>query len=576
MDTFNNLMGVITIKKLKAFFSNQYFWIYLSFLILSIIFTIPIIHNFYIIISGDDYSFHLPRVYSLYTSLKQHVLLPTLDFHAFNGRATAYNIFYPYIMTSLPIVIFKFLFNNWLVSFQLFFVVTTFLTLLLAFVPTKKLTNNTWTSYVFALLYSFTQYRIVNAYVRFDLGEYMAMTFVPLVLLSLELLIQKRNYRTWYLIGLGMTGLIYSHLLTALMVAAIIFIRLIVSYYEIKKETIICLLKSIGLALVLSLYQITILAEQFLHIKLVSVAKVDLTFRTPSISNLLQQSLDDPLSFSVGLIVLIAGLFAIGNINKLASNNLNGNVFLLLGTFLLLTTTSFFPWALLNKTPMNIIQYPFRLTLFASFYLLLAGTLSVTNSLQFKFIKKSSFVCLLFILFTVLGQFVTTTQKLSANANQSVIRRNLQIDHFDVANYVNTSLVSDYRPVNSPAIKTTIEEKKFSVNHSKYNDTIKLHVGVNSYFFNYQPKSNVTIDTPIVDYKGIVITDNNRVIHTNRSKRGTLEISLTGKISHHVVVRYQNTMLQKTSAIMSILGLLATICFPFYQHKYDDKKELNS
>ena len=95
-------------------------------------------------------------------------------------------------------------------------------------------------------------------------------------------------------------------------------------------------------------------------------------------------------------------------------------------------------------------------------------------------------------------------------------------------------------------------------------------------FFNYQPKSNVTIDTPIVDYKGIVITDNNRVIHTNRSKRGTLEISLTGKISHHVVVRYQNTMLQKTSAIMSILGLLATICFPFYQHKYDDKKELNS
>lgn len=140
---------------------------YLSFIVLALVFIFLIIHNQYVLLAGDDHTFHLARTYSLYLDIKNHHLLSGLDYQTFNNRGTAFNIFYPYLTTSLPIVFFKLITNNWLLSFQLFFFFATLLTLFVTYHTSFYLTKNSVQSYLLSLLYTFSNYRIVVLMSRF-------------------------------------------------------------------------------------------------------------------------------------------------------------------------------------------------------------------------------------------------------------------------------------------------------------------------------------------------------------------------------------------------------------------------
>lgn len=65
-----------------------------------------------------------------------------------------------------------------------------------------------------ALLYTLCPYRFTNAYARGALGELLAMTFMPLLLAGLYhvLLGERKN---WWMLVLGLSGLIQTHVLSA-------------------------------------------------------------------------------------------------------------------------------------------------------------------------------------------------------------------------------------------------------------------------------------------------------------------------------------------------------------------------
>ena len=65
------------------------------------------------------------------------------------------------------------------------------------------------------MLYTLCSYRISNMYVRATMGESLAMIFFPLLLLAVyEVLV--RDEKRWPLLALSMTGIVLSHLLSAL------------------------------------------------------------------------------------------------------------------------------------------------------------------------------------------------------------------------------------------------------------------------------------------------------------------------------------------------------------------------
>lgn len=65
-----------------------------------------------------------------------------------------------------------------------------------------------------ALLYTLSPYRFTNAYARGALGEFLAMTFMPLLLAGLYHVLLGRR-KKWWMLVLGLSGLIQTHVLSA-------------------------------------------------------------------------------------------------------------------------------------------------------------------------------------------------------------------------------------------------------------------------------------------------------------------------------------------------------------------------
>lgn len=545
-------------------YTRKNIFVYFSFLTLSIIFLVPIIYNHSILFSGDDYSFHLSRTYSLYDSFVHHHFLPTFDYNSFNSRATIFNIFYPYVMTTLPIVIFRFIIGNWLYSFYLFFMLSSFLTSFISYRLFNKLANNVVASYLFSILYTFSQYRIINAYVRFDLGEYMALTFVPLVLLELEIIIQKKDYSKWFLIPIGMAGIIYSHLLTGLTISIVILVRLLFSWYQVNWKTILAIIKSIILTILLTLYQTIPIIEQFTYLKLNSVVRPNLEDHLQDISDLFKF---DPLKSTTGIVVVFLGFLAISNIRHLHFHEVSGKQTIFLGFAFLISTTSIFPWFLLNKTSMTIIQFPYRLTIYATFYLLFSGVIYLVSSLK---IPTSFHINMNYLLLTTsvtLCVFATSTQAFSTRAislqNEIGNSVNVKHAHFELFPFKD-SLTADYRPTNSTKRMESIENKKFSVNGKSYDNSIKLLASSNSFHFKYiSNKTNTIIDTPIVDYRGVKVADNTNTIATSRTDRSTVKVSLKKRGVHNLTITFKNSLLRITSLFISVTTLCLLIIWRF-------------
>ena len=544
--------GVFYITKIRAFLKKE-FWVYFTFIILAMIFTAPLFKTTQVITSGDDYLFHLSRTYSLYNSITSHHLITGLDYQSFFERGTAFNIFYPYVATTLPVVIFKIITKSWVIAFGLFYAISTFITLSLTYKSSKYLTKNKVQAYLFALLYSFAFYRIMDGYWRFDIGEYMALSFIPFVLMTLEIMLQKNDYSKWYWLAIGMTGIIYSHLLTAVLICGVMVARMFIGWFSVKKGFIIGILKAVGLTILFSMYQIITIGEQMLHIKLETVDRIDLSAHVPSVTDYLTNSANNqPTYYTAGLLVIIMGVIAIVNMSKLRDGGVQVKSALLMGAGILMVTTASFPWALLNGTPLDIIQFPFRLTSYTTVYLIFAGTFALSNALEAKEFGKYNIAAILVLIVAVMSMFTMITKQVTDRANP----QGAPDVKFDITRF-RDSPVNDYRPVNTPKLGDTISKKQFAINHGKYTNKIKLTAQKDQLAFNYKTNGTKTIvDIPVVDYKGVVVKDNGKPLSVNRTKRGTLEVTLKSKRDHNVTVCYKASKFRVASLIVSILSII--------------------
>lgn len=80
-----------------------------------------------------------------------------------------------------------------------------------------------------AILYQYAPYHAVNIYIRGAVGEFWAMAFLPLVFLGLYKLIAHLSFKwRWVILGgLGVTGVILSHNVTAMLLMGFILITIL-------------------------------------------------------------------------------------------------------------------------------------------------------------------------------------------------------------------------------------------------------------------------------------------------------------------------------------------------------------
>lgn len=209
--------------------------------------------------SGHDLTFHLNRIASLSDAIKSGSFPQRIQFEMANGYGYPTPLFYGEFFLLIPAILHIFAIPLQ-TCYQIFGILVNFSTCCICFICFRKITNDWKISLLGSALYTLSSYRIIDIYVRGAVGEYLAITFFPLLLYGFFFLYTASSRRAfklseYYPIILGLTGIIQSHILSCEMVAIFIVLFVFIFWKKtIQKHRFIALFKSLIITILLNLW----------------------------------------------------------------------------------------------------------------------------------------------------------------------------------------------------------------------------------------------------------------------------------------------------------------------------------
>ncbi len=205
----------------------------------------PLISNFNI--TAQDYTFHLARIVSLAQELSYGQFPVRMMTNMLNGYSYANSIFYCDIFLYLPALL-----HNCMLPlyqcYQIYMVCVTALTAFIAYYSFGKIIRSKTIALVGTVLYLVSSYRITCVYLRSAVGEYTAMTFLPLIAAGIHAVYtkEKPRFQDWILLSVGMSGVILSHVLSTEMVVVFLLLFCVLLLKKtLRKQQLIALVKAV-------------------------------------------------------------------------------------------------------------------------------------------------------------------------------------------------------------------------------------------------------------------------------------------------------------------------------------------
>lgn len=331
---------------------------------------------------GADAPPHVMRLDGVRDALLEHQL-PAMIFPRVDNGYGLLGHMYPNMFLYIPAVLrilrasVPFTMNLLYLSINIITAVTAYLAAAVFFEEKDQI-------YLFVILYIMLPYRLVNIYTRADLGEALAMCFVPLFFAGLYDCIgeteKKHCIRSICYITLGMSGIINSHVLsTAMMVAVAVIYALIFIRYILNKESVMIILFSVIWTALLNIGYIIPFIKMYLFGLNISHVTEEVLFTGKYrlwellvIHDFSEGTAWGGISIigDVGVIVLIIGIAKLFREERKRIDYfmiVSG----ILSILLLLGTISEFPWDNLIsigiiRSVASILEYSFRVMLIAA------------------------------------------------------------------------------------------------------------------------------------------------------------------------------------------------------------------
>lgn len=194
---------------------------------------------------GDDLCYHLARI----EGIKDGILdgqLPVMVYpEALKGYGYT-NLMYPNLFLYIPAII-RLFGVSIAASYKTLILLSCIATAFITYYSVKVISNNPKAAILASAIYTLCPYRFTNLYARGALGEALALTFVPLLIAGLYHVIIG-DKKKWWVLTLGMTGLVSSHVLS-MMIGAIICVLCALIYIVkiFKEKRVLPILKAAGL-----------------------------------------------------------------------------------------------------------------------------------------------------------------------------------------------------------------------------------------------------------------------------------------------------------------------------------------
>lgn len=538
--------------KVERFFSkyNKVF-IILFFLVLTVFLVIPLSKYGRIAITSDG-GFHFSRAEEIYKNLKEGSFFTFIATHTFHHTGVGSFLFYPDIFL-YPWAFLRFLLDP-VKAYYAWYGLMTFLTLLFAYGSMLSYSKKNVRSIIFALVYTLAGYRLYLGTWNYVLGEFIAVTFLPIAFVGFYHVFWG-DHKKWYLLSIGVALLAYSHLLSltiTIVIFTILAIVKIIIAHAFSKQRLTDLVKSICLATGLSLFVLIPFITDFLSAGLYTPGPG--IYFVGNLGDVFLRSLSNiaNVQYSTGIVILFTAVFGWLFVR---GEKRAEKIIYTLGIAVLAMSTSFFPWHYFLHTPIAVIQFPYRLLSFASLFLAVTASLIASKVLN-NINAKRSLLLLFGVTFFIYVGYLGSLQpaiarievqnnlflaKAPSDGNAHTLPDGSQVNKNNYNRLFGYGVhfgETDYFPIKSRTEDNVNSILKQNVFADGQTTKSEVSSGANKANFKVSLTKKDKIDLPIIRYKHTYVYLNHKPVKMMKNHRGT--VSIMGKKGvNNIVVGYK-------------------------------------
>lgn len=202
-----------------AFFYREKHNTVLALLTMGVLVSLPLFGQsvFY----SEDMLFHFARINGIYEGLRTGQFPVRINPTQLSGYGYITGTMYPQLFLYFPAIL-KFFHISSMLGMKLLLLGGNLAVPVFSYAAVQGMCRNSRTAFVAAVFYTLNPYRLINFYSRGAVGEGLAMVFLPLVLWGTYEILRGRREK-WWILTLGMTGVLSAHLLSMELYAVMIF-----------------------------------------------------------------------------------------------------------------------------------------------------------------------------------------------------------------------------------------------------------------------------------------------------------------------------------------------------------------
>ncbi|MGG3625616.1 hypothetical protein ABES25_18965 [Bacillus gobiensis] len=530
------------------------------FLFLSLIAAFPFFTNDSLHF-GHDLGVHLLRIEGIKEALQDNKLLADISTVYLQGFGYPMDLFYPNLMLYIPAIA-RVLGFSMIHSYKIFMFITVFFTFISMFYSVLKISKHQSIAFFASVFYTMSAYRMIDIYIRAAVGEIVVLVFIPLVLLGVYYVLYEDN-KKWYILTIGFTGVLLSHILTTLWTFGLLLLITLVSFQKLMKEKqrILSLIYAGIATFGLTAYFTLPMVEQYISSDL--YIKHTSTFAADESAlhwiNLIKTSiLNVHYPMNVGLVFLLLPFIRIF-VKKKSSLIKTADWLTFMGIAFLLMSTNLFPWGI-TKGVLGNIQFPWRLLLYTTLFFSVSGSIYL-----YELLKGRKDILRIFYILIPLIMLLSNAPLFNYYLKDQKV---LLKEDKEELNSLWIGAGKEYLPVNI----TLDDIRKRSKHKLTDNDNVeieKYQKNGNEISFTYHTEQKQTIELPLIFYKGYHVYD------TQNGEREELPIELGEKDFISVTLQgdgkltteYERTFIQKCSSYLSLLTLILALIFFFFRKR---------
>ncbi|NDV78367.1 hypothetical protein [Dysgonomonas sp. 511] len=520
--------------------------------------------------AGHDYYFNFMRFETLMSALKEGNYPYYIDYNILDGYGYFVKAFYP----DLTLVPFAFigLYTEAGFAYSFMIFTMTFLCGWFMYLAVKSIFRNRIAAAFSSILYTFSVYHFFDWYNRGALGEAISFTFLPVIFLGLYHIIAG-NYKKWYLLTIGYSLLIYTHLLSSFLTLLVMVICLLLCGKKMIKQPV-----RIAYLLVATLVTIPVVAsyifpmmEQMMANSYHYSLQENITGQTKQnlvqigwgfLSGLLYPK-DENLTGTGPLLILLL-LLRFFLIRKKPEYIRIADFCLAMGIICLLALSSLIPW---GRLPFGFVQFPWRLYEFVVFFFAIAGAYYLFVLLKSR--KQLIIASAVIVSFTIISIVI---------ADHNYKNRQLALKDYEPQWLTGIPSVEndyyqggfEYLPQKVSSFRYIHQRGKDSV--STQQDHTRLHNFVNKNGHISVDLSIISpdiLELPLIYYKGYIATLQivKYDIPIKESDNGLIQVEVIQ--SSTLQVYYNGTIVQRISWYVSLLSMVLLAIYVLYKRRKD-------